>query len=56
MTIRLAKPGSTVKSNLSPPQCKDHFITCTILEAYQYYHGYVINTDAKNCATYGDML
>ena len=37
----MTKQGNSVKPNLSPHNTKGYFITCTILEALQYYHGYV---------------
>ena len=33
-----------------------YFITCIILEACQNYHGYVVKVNAKNYATYGDLV
>ena len=32
-----------------------YFITCTVLEVHQNYHGYVVKVSVKNCATYGDL-
>ena len=31
-----------------------YFITYTILEAYQHYHGYIVDANAKNCATHSN--
>ena len=45
MIVDSTKPGNSVNPNLSLHN-KGYFITCTILEAHQYYHGYVVNANA----------
>ena len=49
----MTKPGNTI---LISAQNKSYFITCTILGVHQYYHGYVVNDNAKTCTTNDDML
>ena len=43
----MIEPGNSLKPNLSLPQHEGYFITCAILEARQYYHGHVVNVNAK---------
>ena len=50
----ITKPGNSIKPNLSLHNTS-YFITCTILESCQYYHGYVVKVNTKNGATYSDL-
>ena len=45
----MTKPCN-IKAKLITAQHKGNFITYTILEVHQYYHGYVVNGNVKNCA------
>ena len=48
----MTKHSNSVKPNLSiTVQHESCFTTCTILEAHQYYHGYVVKVNAKNFTT-----
>ena len=40
----MTRPGNSVKPNLSLHNMK---VTCTIFEEHQYYHGYIVNVNAK---------
>ena len=52
----MAKSSNSIKPNLSLHNTKVILSLCTVLEAYQNYHGYVVKVNAKNCATYGDLV
>ena len=43
----MAKSSNSVKPNLSLHNNKVTFIICTILEAHQNYHGYIVKVNAK---------
>ena len=44
--------NSVAKAKFTIAQHESSFITCTIMEAHQNYHGYIVKVNAKT-ETYG---